>query len=85
MLLRARILDSMRRSSSGCFVGIGFDEEGLTMESLLEQCAGLDLHKDIIAACVRVPGDNGERSIYQHEFPSMPTSSETLYTDKSMS
>ena len=38
------------------------------MERYLERCAGLDLHKDIIAACVGVPGDNGERSIYQHEF-----------------
>ncbi len=68
MSLLARILDSMRRGSSGRLFDIGFDEKGLTMESLLERCAGLDLHKDIITACVRVPGDNGERSIYQHEF-----------------
>ncbi len=68
MSLRARILDSMRRGSSGRLVGIGLSKVDLTMERLLERCAGLDLHKDIIAACVRVPGDNGERSIYQHEF-----------------
>ncbi len=38
------------------------------METLLERCAGLDLHKDVIAACVRVPGPNVERSVHQHEF-----------------
>ena len=38
------------------------------MDVVVERCAGLDLHKDIIAACIRVPGDGRERTIVQHEF-----------------
>jgi transposase len=31
------------------------------MRRLVERCAGLDIHKDSITACVRVPGEDGER------------------------
>ena len=31
------------------------------MEVLVERCAGLDVHKKTVCACVRVPGENGER------------------------
>jgi transposase len=31
------------------------------MELVIERCAGLDVHKDLIVACVRHPGPNGER------------------------
>lgn len=31
------------------------------MDRLIERCCGLDVHKDTIAACVRVPGPGGER------------------------
>lgn len=31
------------------------------MDRIIDRCAGLDVHKDSIAACVRVPGDRGER------------------------
>ena len=31
------------------------------MERLPERCCGLDVHRDTVAACVRVPGENGER------------------------
>ena len=31
------------------------------MERLIERCAGLDVHRDTVAACVRVPGPNGRR------------------------
>ena len=31
------------------------------MERLIERCAGLDVHRDTVAACVRVPGLNGKR------------------------
>ncbi len=37
------------------------------MEVLIERCAGLDVHKDTVQACVRVPGASG-REIHQHEF-----------------
>ncbi|MGH8566384.1 MAG: IS110 family transposase [Gammaproteobacteria bacterium] len=32
------------------------------MERLIERCAGLDVHKDTVAACVRFPGPSGERA-----------------------
>jgi len=31
------------------------------MERLIERCCGLDVHRDTVAACVRVPGANGQR------------------------
>ena len=31
------------------------------MEQMVERCAGLDVHKATVAACVRVPGSNGRR------------------------
>ncbi len=31
------------------------------MDRLIERCAGLDVHKDTVAACVRVPGEGGVR------------------------
>jgi transposase len=37
------------------------------METLIERCGGLDVHKDMIAACARVPGGSG-RSVELHEF-----------------
>jgi len=37
------------------------------MEVLIERCAGLDVHKDTVQACVRVPGPGG-RETHQHEF-----------------
>ena len=31
------------------------------MDSLIDRCAGLDVHKDTVAACVRVPAEGGGR------------------------
>ena len=31
------------------------------MDRIIERCAGLDVHKDSVTACVRVPGERGER------------------------
>jgi transposase len=31
------------------------------MEIVVERCAGLDVHKDSVVACVRLPGSSGER------------------------
>lgn len=31
------------------------------MEQLVERCCGLDVHKASVAACVRIPGTNGQR------------------------
>ena len=30
------------------------------MKRLLERCAGLDVHRDTVAACVRLPGEDGQ-------------------------
>ncbi len=38
------------------------------MDRLIERCAGLDVHKDTVAACVRVPGPSGERLQEVHTF-----------------
>jgi transposase len=31
------------------------------MDQLIERCCGLDVHRDTVASCVRVPGPNGKR------------------------
>jgi transposase len=38
------------------------------MDALIERCAGLDVHKDTVTACVRVPGPSGERTEDTHTF-----------------
>src|SRR5438309_4231623 len=38
------------------------------METVVERCAGLDVHKDSVVACVRVPGPDGKRQTHSHEF-----------------
>jgi transposase len=34
---------------------------GEEVETLVERCAGLDVHKGSVTACVRVPGGHGGR------------------------
>jgi len=41
------------------------------MDVLVERCAGLDVHKDTVVACVRTPGPNGARSQQTREFGTM--------------
>ena len=36
-------------------------EEG-AMDVVVARCAGLDVHKDTVVACVRLPGPDGEPS-----------------------
>ncbi len=38
------------------------------METLIERCAGLDVHKDTVVACVRVPGEGRARQAHVAEF-----------------
>jgi transposase len=38
------------------------------METLVERCAGLDVHKDSVTACVRVPDDHGGRHAETRSF-----------------
>jgi transposase len=38
------------------------------MEVVVERCAGIDVHKDMVAVCVRVPGPGGERVAELAEF-----------------
>jgi transposase len=39
------------------------------MEVVVERCAGIDVHKDMVAVCVREPGPDGERIGVFAEFP----------------
>jgi len=41
------------------------------MRRLIERCAGLDVHRDTVAACVRVPGEGGERQQEVRTFGTM--------------
>jgi transposase len=38
------------------------------MERLIERVGGLDVHKQTVAACVRVPGSKGTREQYVRTF-----------------
>jgi Transposase len=38
------------------------------METLVERCAGLDVHKDSVTACVRVPDGHGGRQVETRRF-----------------
>jgi transposase len=38
------------------------------MEVVVERCAGIDVHKDMVAVCVRLPGPDGERIAELAEF-----------------
>jgi transposase len=38
------------------------------MEVVVERCAGIDVHKDMVAVCVREPGPDGERASVFAEF-----------------
>ena len=41
------------------------------MDILVERCAGLDVHKDTVVACVRTPGKGGRRHIQTRTFATM--------------
>jgi transposase len=41
------------------------------MDQLIERCAGLDVHKKTVAACLRVPGPQGERRQQTRTFSTM--------------
>ncbi len=41
------------------------------MDQLIERCAGLDVHKKTVAACLRVPGPQGERRQETRTFSTM--------------
>ncbi len=41
------------------------------MDVVVERCAGLDVHKDTVVACVRTPGPHGKRSSVVRTFGSM--------------
>src|SRR5439155_3314155 len=43
-------------------------EEGGAMDTVVERCAGLDVHKDTVAACVRFPAPSGGRTQEIHTF-----------------
>lgn len=42
--------------------------EGRSMDTLIDRCAGLDVHKDTVVACVRVPARGGGREQFVQTF-----------------
>ena len=38
------------------------------METFIERCAGLDVHRDTVVACVRVEGPKGQRQVETRSF-----------------
>ena len=38
------------------------------MDQLIERCCGLDVHRDTVVACVRVPGPSGKQQQEVHTF-----------------
>ncbi len=48
------------------------------MDTVIERCAGLDVHKDTVAACVRVPGPDGRRDQVVQTFGTTTTELLTL-------
>lgn len=41
------------------------------MDVIIERCAGLDVHKQIVVASVRLPGENGKRMVVTETFSTM--------------
>lgn len=41
------------------------------MEQVIERCAGLDVHKQTVAVCIRVPGPAGDREQHVRTFGTM--------------
>ena len=50
-------------------VGSGAGKEA--MDVVVERCAGLDVHKDTVVACVRTPGKGGSREQTTRTFKTM--------------
>ncbi len=48
------------------------------MERIVERCAGLDVHKDLVVACVHYPGRDGERLSQTASFHTFTTDLLTL-------
>jgi transposase len=49
-----------------------------TVEVIYERCAGLDVGKDEVVACIRVPDGAGERRQEVHSFPTFSSGLESL-------
>jgi hypothetical protein len=43
------------------------------MDTVIERCCGLGVHKDIVVACVRTPGNGDKRQTETRTFPTMTT------------
>src|SRR2546427_4451176 len=48
------------------------------MDTVIERCGGLDVHKDTVVACVRVPGPDGRRDQVVQTFGTTTTELLTL-------
>src|SRR5262249_38777746 len=52
------------------------------MERMLELVAGLDVHKQTVAVCIKVPGDNGARHQHVRTFGATLSSSTLSAADR---
>jgi len=53
-------------------------EEGSVVELLVPRCAGLDVAKDEVVACVRVPDEHGGRTQEVRTYPTFTSGLEAL-------
>src|SRR5919204_5976606 len=56
----------LRMATTGCRGG-----GGEQVDTLVARCAGLDVHKDSVTACVRVPDGHGGRRVETRSFPTI--------------
>jgi transposase len=54
------------------------DQEVSTVEVVYERCAGLDVGKDEVVACIRVPDGAGGRRQEVHTYPTFSSGLESL-------
>ena len=75
---KSTLVDSLvLRGPWATIVSIAFSEVG--METVVERPAALDVHKEQVTACVRVPGEGRSREQHVAEFPTTVAGLLTLF------
>ena len=68
MPLRARLTGSRSEGPTSPFLIRSVEKKGVVVEVINERCAGLDIGKDEVVACVRVPDEDGRRVVQTRTF-----------------
>lgn len=76
LLLRARVSDSFLTLAPR--TAWDWSTEEVIVEIVVERCAGLDVHKKTVTACVRIPDSGGGRSEVVRTFPTFLADLEAL-------